>query len=110
MKATPIPPRQPNSSESGHNGRSSAMVALMPRYRFSIEDYERMGTTGILGEDDRVELIQGDVIAMSPIGPRHNDTLAMFNRLIVPRVSSEVLVLVQGAIRLPSDSEPQPDL
>lgn len=86
------------------------MVASITRYRFSREDYERMGAAGILSEDDRVELIQGEIVVMSPIGPPHNDAVAMLTRLIVPRVSGDVLVMVQGAIRLPTDSEPQPDL
>lgn len=86
------------------------MVASMPRHRFSIEDYERMVAAGILREDDRVELIQGEIIVMSPIGPPHNDAVAMLTRLVVPQVASDVLVMVQGAIRLPTDSEPQPDL
>ena len=86
------------------------MVASMPRYRFTVDDYEQMISAGILRDDDRLELVAGEIIVMSLIGPRHNDTVAMFNRLLVTRAPADVLVTVQGPIRLPNNSEPQPDL
>jgi Uma2 family endonuclease len=48
------------------------------RRRLSLEEFHRMGSAGVLGEDDRVELIDGDMIEMAPIGAQH---LAMVNRL-----------------------------
>jgi Uma2 family endonuclease len=51
--------------------------------RFTADDYQRMGQTGILSEDDRVELIDGEVVAMSPIGPRHSATIDRMTRSLV---------------------------
>lgn len=47
------------------------MVALMTRVRFTVDQYEEMGRAGILGEQDHVELIEGEIITMSPVGARH---------------------------------------
>jgi len=86
------------------------MVVPMQRYRFTVDQYERMGTAGILAEDSRVELINGEIIAMSPIGPRHADCVAMLTRLLARQAPDTVLVAVQNPIRLPDATEPQPDL
>ncbi len=47
------------------------MSTAIERYQFSVADYERMGEIGILTEDDRVELIAGEIVRMSPVGNRH---------------------------------------
>jgi Uma2 family endonuclease len=47
------------------------MSVAVSRRRFTADDYQRMGQAGILSEDDRVELTDGEVVAMTPIGPRH---------------------------------------
>ena len=86
------------------------MVMLMPHHRFTVDEYEQMVEVGILTENDRVELINGEVITMSPIGPRHVDSVAILSRLLTFAVSSDVLVLVQSPIRLPDTTEPEPDI
>lgn len=86
------------------------MAITPPRYRFTVDEYERLGAAGIFGEDDRVELIRGEIIQMSPVGPRHADGVPLLNRLLTRRVPDDVLVTVQSPIRLPDDSEPEPDL
>lgn len=86
------------------------MAAPLPHYRFTVADYEQMVAAGILHEDDRVELIDGEIIAMSPIGPRHADCVAILTRLLARQVPDDVLITVQNPIRLPDDSEPQPDI
>lgn len=80
------------------------------RYRFSIDDYHRMAEAGILGEDDRVELIDGEVIAMSPIGQRHLSCVDRLNALLVGGLGPRAIVRVQGSVRLGPRSEPEPDL
>ena len=47
------------------------MVVEQARRQFTVDEYERMGAAGILGEDDRVELLDGEIVEMTPIGPRH---------------------------------------
>jgi Uma2 family endonuclease len=84
-------------------------VELIKR-RFTADDYQRMGQAGILSEDDRVELVAGEVITMTPIGPRHNAAVSRATRALVTAVGDEAIVLAQGSIRLDLYHEPQPDL
>jgi len=88
------------------------MADPRPRYRFSVDDYERMGEVGILGEDDRVELIYGEIEYMSPIGGPHLTSVNRANRALTRQTDgAEYYVQVQGSIRIPDQrSEPQPDL
>jgi len=82
----------------------------MPRHRFTIAEYEQMAETGILTEADRVELIEGEIVGMSPIGARHAICVAVLTQYLVRQAPDDTLVFVQSPIRLPNDSEPQPDL
>jgi Uma2 family endonuclease len=86
------------------------MATTMPRYRFTVAEYELMGQAGILTEDDRVELIEGEIIIMSPIGPRHALCVAFLTRHLVRNAPDDTLLFVQSPVRLPNNSEPQPDL
>jgi Uma2 family endonuclease len=69
-----------------------------------------MAEAGILRADDRVELIEGEVIRMSPIGSRHAGAVNRLNALFHAKVGSAGVVSVQNPIRLDDYSEPQPDL
>jgi hypothetical protein len=80
------------------------------RRRFTIEEYERMAETGILAQDDRVELVEGEIVEMSPIGNPHAAFVANLNHLLMARVGDRVRVWVQGPVRVPPRSKPQPDL
>ena len=84
-------------------------VALSKR-RFTADDYQRMGQVGILSEDDRVELIDGEVVAMTPIGPRHNACVTSATRALVRAAGDDALVQPQGSVRLDLYHEPEPDL
>jgi len=86
------------------------MAVEVTRRRFTADEYQEMGRAGILREGDRVELIDGEVLAMSPIGPSHNGTLNRLNQLFGQRAGDTATVQVGGAIRLDAYSEPQPDL
>jgi Uma2 family endonuclease len=81
----------------------------VPRHRLTVADYHRLGTAGILGEDDRVELLEGQLVDMSPIGPRHALTIDVLNELLVMAVAGRAMVRVQNPIVLNDRSEPQPD-
>lgn len=84
-------------------------IELLKR-RFDADEYQKMGRAGILSEDDRVELINGEILTMTPIGPRHNAAVNRATRALVTAVGDRAIVQVQGSIRLDLWSEPQPDL
>ena len=86
------------------------MVALTTRYRFSVEDYHRMADSGILATDDRLELINGEIISMSPIGSRHIAVVNHLTQYLVSMCKAKALVQVQNPILLGDHSEPEPDL
>lgn len=85
-------------------------VAAPTRYRFSVEEYHRMGDAGILGPEERVELIRGEIILMSPINPPHNGTVNMLARILFGQLVGRAVVQVAGPARLDEWSEPQPDI
>ncbi len=79
-------------------------------HSFTIQDYHRMSEVGILHEDDRVELVDGEILEMSPIGSRHAAVADYLTAWFSRTVSAEAIVRVQNPIRLSLYSEPQPDL
>ena len=79
------------------------------RYRLTVTEYHRLGENGIFDEDSRVELIEGDLIAMPPIGEQHAGHLDHIARPFFRQVT-EGIVRVQSPIQLGGHSEPQPDL
>jgi Uma2 family endonuclease len=80
------------------------------RRRFTVDEYHRMAESGILHEDDRVELIGGEIVEMSPIGGRHAACVREINHLLGRQVSDELRVDVQSPVKLSEQEEPQPDL
>jgi Uma2 family endonuclease len=82
---------------------------LLTRHRLNVDDYYRMAEAGILGEDDRVELIDGELIDMAPIGQGHAATVNRLNRALVMAFGDQAIVSVQNPVRLNRFSEPQPD-
>ena len=86
------------------------MAVQLLRRRFTVHEYHRMGQAGILSEDDRLELLEGEIVEMAPIGSRHQATVDRLTRLFSGRVADVVLVRVQGPVRLAEHSEPQPDV
>ena len=86
------------------------MVVLNRQRRLSVEDYHRMAEAGILGEDDRVELLEGVIIEMSPPGPRH---AKLIQRLCDPTFASvppDRVVRCQLPLTFGRASEPEPDV
>ncbi len=84
--------------------------AWVTRRRFTVHEYHRMAQAGILHEDDRVELIEGELIEMAAIGTRHFTCVNGLNRLLVRSVGDEAIVSAQNPVRLDEYGEPQPDL
>lgn len=86
------------------------MVVQVKRRRFTVQQFHCMSEAGVFTEDDRVELLAGEVIEMPPIGSRHAACVNRLNRLFSQRVGEESLVSVQNPVQLGEFSEPQPDL
>lgn len=87
------------------------MQQPVTRHRFTTEEYHKMGEAGIFHEDDRVELVEGEIVEMTPIGARHAETVNTFNDLMGDlRGGSGYTISVQNPIVLGIHDEPQPDL
>ena len=82
---------------------------IAPR-RFTVDEYHRMAEAGILHEDDRVELIHGEIIQMSPIGNHHAAIVSRLNMLLAPRLAPQYIINVQNPVLINSNSEPEPDI
>ena len=88
-----------------------AGVALSPTaYRFTVKDYHRMAEADIFDPDDRVELIDGEVVKMAPIDSRHAGCVNRLNYLFVSRLGTRAVVAPQNPVEVDDYSEPQPDL
>ena len=87
-----------------------SVVFTPHRRKLSADQFERMGQTGILGPDARVELIEGELIEMAPIGSRHAAAVGFLSMHFARAVGAAALVHTQNPLRLSDDSEPQPDL
>ena len=85
-------------------------ATVMPaRHKLDVHDYERMALVGILGEQDRVELIRGEVMDMAPIGQGHEGSVNALNQALVKVCDGKAIVSVQNSLRLDRWSVPQPD-
>jgi Uma2 family endonuclease len=80
-----------------------------PRRLLTVDEYHRMGEAGILTDDDRVELIEGELVAMAPIGSEHAATSNSLTHLLVQAIGNRGIVSVGNPVRLSRHSEPQPD-
>ena len=85
-------------------------VSHVRRRRFDVDAFARMGAAGVFAEDERVELIDGEVREMTPIGPPHAGIVNRLNELLVTHLAGRATVIVQNPIRLDRRTEPQPDL
>src|SRR5262245_16999257 len=86
------------------------MPVEIQRRRFTADDYQRMGEAGILRAEDRVELVDGEIVSMTPIGPRHMACVDRATRVFVTAMGDAAIVRVQGSVRLDLYSEPEPDI
>jgi Uma2 family endonuclease len=87
-----------------------AIQAERPRRLFTVDEYHRMAEAGVFGPEERVELIEGEILEMSPIGPRHAGCVINANRLFVTRLGDRAVVSPQNPVVIRPRSEPQPDL
>jgi Uma2 family endonuclease len=87
------------------------MSVQIERRYFNVDEYYRMGEAGIFTEDDRVELIEGEIIKISPIGSRHAACVnRILNKYLGRYAGQGVIVQIQNPVRLSDFSEPEPDV
>lgn len=91
------------------NARITTRMDVRERL-FTADEYHRLAEVGILHEDDRVELLDGVIVEMSPIGVSHASCVDRLMALLQRRYGDRAIIRVQGPIRLNMYSEPQPDL
>ncbi len=89
---------------------SATRDEVVRRHRVTRQEYHRMVEAGILRVEDRVELIEGEIIDMTPIGSRHAACVDCLNQLILPAVLGRAILRVQQPLVLGDRSEPEPDI
>lgn len=86
------------------------MPVEVAKHLFTVDEYHRMGEAGIFSEDDRIELLEGEIFEMSPVGSRHASCVNRLSNEIPRLLGRTVVVCPQNPIRLNDRSEPQPDI
>jgi Uma2 family endonuclease len=86
------------------------MTVAPLKHTFTVDEYHRMGEAGILNEDDRVELIEGEIVDMAPVGDRHISAVDRLNELFTLALAGRAIIRTQGSVRLNDQNEPQPDI
>ena len=117
LTTTAMPPARPFSpqecaalAKAGIINAGEQDDVLAGIRRFTVDEYLAMEVAGILHEDDRVELIDGEIIIMPPIGIRHTGGTDWTTTLLVPPLIGRATVQIAGPVRLNDRSMPEPDV
>jgi Uma2 family endonuclease len=86
------------------------MPVQAPRRLFTVDQFHQMGEAGIFAEDDRVELLAGEIVDLTPIGSRHAACVSRLNYLLGRDVGDAFRLRIQDPVQLDDYSEPQPDV
>lgn len=86
------------------------MSVAVARRLFTVAEYYEMAHSGILSEEDRVELLAGEIVEMSPIGSHHAACVDRLNKILSQQIAELAILRVQNPLRLSPYSEPEPDL
>ena len=86
------------------------MVDLAIRHRFTVDEFHRMGEVGILAEGDRLELVNGEIVEMTPIGSAHATCVRDLDEWLQPLLRGEAVVSAQQPLTVEFDGEPIPDI
>jgi Uma2 family endonuclease len=82
----------------------------VPRRTLTVDEYRKIGAAGVFREDDRIELIEGELIKMAPIGGRHLRLVNVLSGILAREARTSAVVSTQNPVSLPPDNEPQPDI
>jgi len=82
----------------------------LPTHKFTTEQYQLMGKAGVFHPEARIELIDGEIVIMSPIGLKHAVGINRLNRFLVQGVWEQGIVSIQNSFMIPQYSEPEPDI
>lgn len=85
------------------------MAVSIPRRLFTVDEYYAMAKHGILKPDERVELLDGEIVPMNPIGTPHSWCVTDLDEIFSP-LRGKVRIRVQNPLRLDDRAEPEPDL
>ncbi len=86
------------------------MAVPFTHRRFTVDEYYKMAEAGVFTEDDRVELIEGEILEMSPIGSPHSGTVGRVSALLWRLFGESTIVWVRNPVRLSEYAEPVPDI
>ncbi|MEK6477990.1 Uma2 family endonuclease [Catalinimonas sp. 4WD22] len=86
------------------------MAVGLERHTINTNTYHRMIELGMLCEEDKVELIHGEIIKKSPIGKKHASVVDRINKILNNYLKDEAIVRIQSPISIPQHSEPEPDI
>ena len=86
------------------------MSRQLAKHWISVDEYERMGCAGIFGGDARLELLEGEIYEISPIGSPHAACVTILHQLLTLKFAGKLIVISQNPVRLDDFSEPQPDI
>jgi Uma2 family endonuclease len=92
-----------------HRDLTTNAAEGLPRRRFTVAELERMTAAGILEEDERIELIGGEIVPMSPKGNQHEILKASLNHYWVPRLPQDLRLVTETTFRLTLDTYLEPD-
>jgi len=84
--------------------------AQLCRHKLTVDDYYKIGEAGVLKDQDRVELIEGELIDMAPIGSHHAYTIDKLVEIVYQQKTSHIHIRVQNPLRLNEYNAPEPDL
>jgi Uma2 family endonuclease len=86
------------------------MQILTQKFRFTVAQYHQMARSHIFQPEEKLELIEGEILQMSPVGLKHAKTVKLLNHLLTYQLYNQAIIGVQDPIQLDDFSEPQPDL
>jgi len=86
------------------------MTLQLQRHKITVKEYHKMAEVGILKPTDRVELIGGEIITMSPINNPHIGIINILNRMFIQQLGDQATISIQNPLQIDKENEPEPDI